>query len=136
MSDIVTYEAHDRVALITLNRPEARNAVNGDVAQAMEAAIDRIEDDDDVWVGILQANTEGQDRPVFCAGADLKAINSGSRRFSDAPSAAASPGSSTASATSRSSSPSTAWPRQAAVRSCSPPIWWSPRPARPSGWPR
>ena len=66
-----------RVALITLNRPEARNAVNGDVAQGMEAAIDQLENDDEVWVGVLQANTEGQTNPVFCAGADLKAINSG-----------------------------------------------------------
>jgi len=36
-----------------------------------------MEADDDVWVGIIQANTEGQKRPVFCAGADLKALNSG-----------------------------------------------------------
>jgi enoyl-CoA hydratase len=77
MADIVTYETRDRVALITLNRPEARNAVNGDVAQAMEAAIDRMEDDQEVWVGVLQANTDGQANPVFSAGADLKAINSG-----------------------------------------------------------
>jgi len=77
MTEIVTYEARDRVALITLNRPDARNAINGDVAQAMEAAIDRLENDDDLWVGVIQANTEGQSNPVFCAGADLKAINSG-----------------------------------------------------------
>jgi len=77
MTEIVTYEARDRVALITLNRPDARNAINGDVAQAMEAAIDRLESDDDLWVGVIQANTEGQSNPVFCAGADLKAINSG-----------------------------------------------------------
>jgi enoyl-CoA hydratase len=77
MSDIVTYEVRGRVALITLNRPDARNAINGDVAEAMEAAIDQMEADDHVWVGVLQANTEGQERPVFCAGADLKAINSG-----------------------------------------------------------
>ncbi len=77
MSDIVTYEVRGRTALITLNRPEARNAVNGDVAAGMEAAIDRMEADDDVWVGVIQANTEGQSKPVFCAGADLKAINSG-----------------------------------------------------------
>ena len=77
MAEIVTYEARERVALITLNRPEARNAVNGDVAEAMEAAIDQLENDDDVWVGVIQANTEGQSRPVFSAGADLKAINSG-----------------------------------------------------------
>ena len=77
MSDIVQYEVRGRIGLITLNRPEARNAVNGDVAAGLEAAIDQLEDDPDVWVGILTANTEGQDRPVFCAGADLKAINSG-----------------------------------------------------------
>ncbi len=77
MSDIVTYEANGRIAVITLNRPEARNAVNGDVAEGLEAAIDQLEADDEVWVGIIQANTEGQSRPVFCAGADLKAVNSG-----------------------------------------------------------
>jgi enoyl-CoA hydratase len=77
MSDIVTYEVRGRVALITLNRPEARNAVNGDVAGGLEAAIDRMEADDDVWIGILTANTESQERPVFSAGADLKALNAG-----------------------------------------------------------
>ncbi len=77
MSEIVEYSSEGRVATITLNRPEARNAVNGDVANGLEAAIDRLEDDPEVWVGILTANTEGQERPVFCAGADLKAINSG-----------------------------------------------------------
>ncbi|MEL6892682.1 MAG: enoyl-CoA hydratase-related protein [Actinomycetota bacterium] len=77
MSDIVTFEADGRIGVITLNRPDARNAVNGDVAEALEAAVDRLDADDDVWVGILTANTEGQERPVFCAGADLKAINSG-----------------------------------------------------------
>ena len=77
MSDIVLYEVRGRVAIITLNRPEARNAVNGDVAQGVEAALDRMEQDPEVWVGVLTADTAGQDRPVFCAGADLKAINSG-----------------------------------------------------------
>ncbi|MDA0370060.1 MAG: enoyl-CoA hydratase-related protein [Actinomycetota bacterium] len=77
MSNIVTYQADGRVGTITLNRPDARNAVNGDVAEGMEAAIDALEADDSVWVGILTANTDGQNNPVFCAGADLKAINSG-----------------------------------------------------------
>lgn len=75
--EIVQYETRERVGIITLNRPEARNAVNGDVATGLEAAIDRLEADPEVWVGILTANTDGQERPVFCAGADLKAINSG-----------------------------------------------------------
>lgn len=77
MSDIVQYETRGRVAVITLNRPEARNAVNGDVAQGLEAAIDRLEADDGVWVAVLRANSEGQKRPVFSAGADLKEVNAG-----------------------------------------------------------
>lgn len=76
-ADFVTYERRDNVAVITLNRPDARNAVNGDVATAMEAVIDRFEADDGVWAAVLTANTDGQSNPIFCAGADLKAINSG-----------------------------------------------------------
>ena len=77
MANIVEYEVRGKVAIITLNRPEARNAVNGDVASGLEAAIDKLEADSNVWVGVLAENTAGQERPVFCAGADLKAINSG-----------------------------------------------------------
>jgi len=77
MSDVVTLETRDRVGIITLDRPDARNAVNGDVARGLEEAIDAVEEDDSIWISILTANTEGQERPVFCAGADLKAINSG-----------------------------------------------------------
>lgn len=77
MANIVEYEVRGKIAIITLNRPEARNAVNGDVASGLEAAIDKLESDSNVWIGILAANTSGQERPVFCAGADLKAINSG-----------------------------------------------------------
>lgn len=77
MGDFVKYEVRGSVAVITLNRPEARNAVNGDLASDMEAVLDRFESEDGVWVGVLTANTEGQSNPVFCAGADLKAINSG-----------------------------------------------------------
>ncbi len=77
MANIVEYEIKGKVALITLNRPEARNAVNGEVAQGLESAIDQLEADQNIWVGIIRANTQGQQRPVFCAGADLKAISSG-----------------------------------------------------------
>ncbi|MFN8025455.1 MAG: enoyl-CoA hydratase-related protein [Acidimicrobiia bacterium] len=70
----VLYSASDHVAVVTLNRPEARNAVNPEMAAAIEAAVDRIEADPDVWVGVLCANVEGQARPVFCAGADLKVV--------------------------------------------------------------
>lgn len=65
MSEIVQYERRGQVAIITLNRPEARNAVNGDVAQGLEAAIDKMEEDPDVWVGVLTANTVGQKIQYF-----------------------------------------------------------------------
>lgn len=70
---MVDYEVRGRVALLTLNRPEARNAINRQVAQEMEAALDRAEEDPDVWVIVLNAFTVG-DRPVFCSGQDLKLI--------------------------------------------------------------
>jgi enoyl-CoA hydratase len=68
----VDYEQRGPFAIVKINRPEARNAVNGAVAQGIEDAIDRIEADDSTWVGILTGEP-----PVFCAGADLKEINSG-----------------------------------------------------------
>ncbi|KAI9034599.1 enoyl-CoA hydratase/isomerase [Hyaloraphidium curvatum] len=78
MADLVLYRKEGRIGIFTLNRPDQRNAVNAGVANAMEKHLDTFEADDDVWVGILTANTEGHKSPVFCAGADLKAINSGS----------------------------------------------------------
>lgn len=63
---------HEHVLVITINRPEARNAVNDEVANGIEAGIDRLEDDDALWVGIITGVP-----PVFCAGADLKLINAG-----------------------------------------------------------
>jgi enoyl-CoA hydratase len=68
----VDYEVRGPFAVIKINRPEARNAVNGAVAQGIEDAIDKIEADDSVWVGIITGVP-----PVFCAGADLKEINAG-----------------------------------------------------------
>jgi len=65
----VEYRVEDHLAVITINRPEARNAVNGDVAQGIEASIDRIEADDDIWLAILTGAP-----PAFCSGADLKVV--------------------------------------------------------------
>lgn len=73
---MVEYELQGHVAVITINRPEARNAVNGAVASGVEEAIDKLEGDPDAWVGILTgARTEKG--YIFSAGADLKEINSG-----------------------------------------------------------
>src|SRR6266516_2443164 len=77
MPDAVRFEVRGHVAVITLNRPNARNAVNQAIATGLEEAVDRLEDDPDLWVGVLLANSEGQVQPVFCAGADLKEISAG-----------------------------------------------------------
>ena len=63
----------DHVALVTINRPEARNAVNGAVAAGLEAAIDQTEANPDIWAVILT----GTGTQAFCAGADLKEISAG-----------------------------------------------------------
>ena len=68
------YETDDRIGVITLNRPDARNAVDRELALALEAAVDRLEEEPDLRVGVLTANIDGQARPVFCAGADLNVI--------------------------------------------------------------
>ena len=49
----VDYEKRGPFAIVKINRPEARNAVNGTVANGIEDAIDQIEADDSIWVGIL-----------------------------------------------------------------------------------
>ncbi|ABI77811.1 enoyl-CoA hydratase/isomerase family protein [Hyphomonas neptunium ATCC 15444] len=68
----VEYVKKGHVAIITMNRPEARNAINGEMAATMEAALDQMESDPEVWVGILTAVGK-----AFCAGADLKEISAG-----------------------------------------------------------
>jgi enoyl-CoA hydratase len=72
LSEAVDFAVDGHSAIITINRPNARNAVNGDVATGIEAGIDRLEGDDDLWVGIITGVP-----PVFSAGADLKEINAG-----------------------------------------------------------
>src|SRR3954451_4916062 len=76
MSDqpAVLTERRDRVLLITLNRPEARNAVNLPVAEGIAAALDELDADDGLTVGILTGAGGG-----FCAGMDLKAFVTGER---------------------------------------------------------
>lgn len=80
---MIDYELDGHIAVITINRPEARNAVNGEVAQGIEEAVDQLEADDEAWVGILTgARTEKG--YIFSAGADLKAMGSGAGAMSTA----------------------------------------------------
>jgi enoyl-CoA hydratase len=67
-------ERRDRVLLITLNRPEARNAVNLAMAEAMDAALDQLDSDDELSVGVIAGEGKG-----FSSGMDLKAFASGER---------------------------------------------------------
>ncbi|MBS1889168.1 MAG: crotonase/enoyl-CoA hydratase family protein [Actinobacteria bacterium] len=74
-TEVVRFEMHDEhVAVITIDRPEARNAISPEVTAALEAAVDRVEEDEGLRVAVLTATP-----PVFCAGADLKAIRDGRR---------------------------------------------------------
>ena len=66
-NDIVLVDFADNVLTITLNRPEARNALSRAMVEKLSAAFDRLENDPECRVAVLQA--EG---PSFCAGADLK----------------------------------------------------------------
>ena len=63
----VLYEKRDRIAYVTINRPEARNAIDPDVHRLMIETWADFRDDDSVDVAILTGEGE-----AFCAGADLK----------------------------------------------------------------
>src|SRR6202790_3433009 len=67
--DVLLIDTHDRVRTLTLNRPQARNALSRELRRRFFAALRDAEADDDVDVVILT----GTD-PVFCAGLDLKEL--------------------------------------------------------------
>ena len=71
MSDVVLYEVSERIATITLNRPEARNALSSEVLRLLPDLLRKAGASDDVDVVILT----GSD-PAFCAGLDLKELGS------------------------------------------------------------
>jgi enoyl-CoA hydratase len=71
MSDLVLVDVSERIATITLNRPDARNALSQEVMRALTTAVLECEDRVDVDVLILT----GAD-PAFCAGLDLKELGS------------------------------------------------------------
>lgn len=71
-TDEVLVEARDGVQIITINRPEARNALTGAVARGIAAALDVLDADDDLRVGVL-TGAGG----TFCAGMDLKGFLTG-----------------------------------------------------------
>lgn len=70
--DAVLQERRGQVLLVTLNRPDARNAVNSALAQGLAAALDVLDADDELRVGVITGAGKG-----FCAGMDLKAFVTG-----------------------------------------------------------
>ena len=75
-TDEVLTERRGRVFVITINRPEQRNAVNAAVAAGIAGALDELDADDGLSVGVLFGVGKG-----FCAGMDLKAFVTGERPF-------------------------------------------------------
>lgn len=72
MSDLVLVEVADAVATVTLNRPDARNALNRELRKALHTTLLELDQRDDVAAIVLT----GAD-PAFCAGLDLKELASG-----------------------------------------------------------
>ena len=68
-ADTVHFEVDGAVCVVTIDRPQARNAVDGPTAAALVAAFRRFEDDDALSVAVLTGASG-----TFCAGADLKAV--------------------------------------------------------------
>jgi enoyl-CoA hydratase len=64
----IRYEKKDRVAIVTIDRPEAMNSLTSDMLTAMDAAFDDFNDDPELWVAILT----GAGEKAFSSGMDLK----------------------------------------------------------------
>jgi enoyl-CoA hydratase len=75
MSEVLT-EARDGVLIVTLNRPEAKNAANKALSEQVAAAMDRLDNEDDLRVGII-TGAGG----TFCSGMDLKGFLRGELPF-------------------------------------------------------
>jgi enoyl-CoA hydratase len=79
MADEVLRERRGHVEIVTINRPDARNAINRATAVALGEALDDCEADDDVWVVVLTAAGD----KAFSAGMDLKAFAAGEFPITD-----------------------------------------------------
>lgn len=71
-TDQVRFERRGAIGLIVLDRPEVRNAISVEMAQAIESCVARCESDRDIRVGVIAGTG-----PAFCAGADLREVARG-----------------------------------------------------------
>ncbi|MCV7153485.1 crotonase/enoyl-CoA hydratase family protein [Mycolicibacterium pyrenivorans] len=76
MADEVVVERQGRTLVMTINRPEVKNAANSAVARGLADAVDELDANPDLSVGIITGAAGS-----FCAGADLKAMASGDYPF-------------------------------------------------------
>jgi enoyl-CoA hydratase/carnithine racemase len=67
---LLDYKKEGKIAIFTLNRPDAMNALNPDLFKEMSDAFIDFKDDDSLWVGIVT----GAGEKAFCAGADIKTM--------------------------------------------------------------
>ena len=67
MSDVLLSERRGRVLVLTLNRPDQRNALNSELSDALKDALEQLDADAELTAGVLTANGKN-----FCAGMDLK----------------------------------------------------------------
>ncbi len=75
LHDRVLYEVVDRVALISLDRPERLNAFDGHMYDGVNEALDRFAADDSAWVAVIQSSSDR----AFTAGADVKALDAAAK---------------------------------------------------------
>ncbi len=75
MSDTVHTEVVDRVLVIRLDREHKRNAIDSDITAGISAALDRLDDDPELWVGVITGTAT-----VFSAGTDLRGAMSRTER--------------------------------------------------------
>jgi enoyl-CoA hydratase len=74
----VLTQRRDRVLVITLNRPDQRNAVNAAIAQGIAAALDELDSEAELSIGVITGAGKG-----FCSGMDLKAFVAGESPYAD-----------------------------------------------------
>ena len=75
LKDRVIYEVTDRIAYVTLDRPERLNAFDGPMYEGVNEALERFDADDAAWVAIIQASSDR----AFTAGADVKALDAAAK---------------------------------------------------------
>ena len=67
---VIGYEKKGKIAIITLNRPETINAINSAIVHELNVAIEKLANDDDIWIGIIN----GAGPKGFSSGADLNSL--------------------------------------------------------------